>query len=776
MPDIRFNFVASGAGDVKGAFRDIDTAARESAKSFDKAGKSAGASAKAAGDGARAAKAPISETAKLAERVAKDQERAAARAGAAGEKAAKRSALAAEQAAAATTKAAQKAATAQEKAASKGASAAEKAAAKSAAAQAKSAEKAAAAEEKAAKKAADAHSRALDHVAQLRSRFETQQERLAARGAAAEQRASERATSRRNSAVGSIAKESAVGTIGAAAGALGLVGAAAQEGMRLQESSNRLSISARGAGEKGADATTLRREFEAAAADAPGIKAADIAEGVQGFVAKTGDLESGRKFASTFATAASATGSNVGDIANAAADISQKFDIKGVEEMKDALAALTFQGKKGAFELKDAASQFAKMSAAAERFGLSKGTTGLKTLGGLTQIARSATGSPEQAATAVEAMFRQLVGESGKLKAMGVDVFKAGTNNTQTNDVRDVITSAISKSGGSLPKLQKIFGEEGIRGISPLISTFNEAKGKATGTEAEKTAAGITALREALASAIDAPGDWAEVVKDAAAAQKDSSAVLDSAWERLKAQVSESVIPALSKIVPKLAGMEGAIEPAIVVFDALVEAGGLVVDLFKFLGLIHPKVLTPGEQLQKNKKDLDSFNERFNARNHLATPEETKEKLRLEAAVKTADDASWTKPVEVGKGKPRHQLDAEEFAKQYAGASSDTLDSKPEIAAKQKAAAEAEAKALAQKLITDPNAYEEHESPAQRKIREQYVGKGGDDGSAAPSAPTAAPAGDSGAIALNQAAKALTSAADALKAGQQGSITGGTSQ
>jgi hypothetical protein len=363
---------------------------------------------------------------------------------------------------------------------------------------------------------------------------------------------------------------------------------------------------------------------------------------------------------------------------------------------------------------------------------------------------------------------------------MGVDVFKKGTNNTQTNDVRDVITDAIAKSGGSLPKLQKIFGEEGIRGISPLISTFNETKAATKGTEAEKTAAGIAALRAALADAIDAPGDWAEVVKDAAQAQKSSSAQLDSAWERLKAQVSESVVPALTRIVPKLAGMEGAIDPAITVFEALVEAAGDVVDLFKFLGLIHPKVVTPAEQMQKDKKSLEDFNASTGSKIGPLTAAQFDEKTKLEAAVKAGDEAAWTKPVAVGAGKSRRQLDPEEFAKAYAGAATNYApDASPEQAAKMRAAEEASAKALAQKLVTDPSAYNEQENQAQRKIRENYLGNGGEDegNPASPPAPTDKGAGgDSGAIALNQAAKALTSAADALKAGKQASITGGTNQ
>jgi hypothetical protein len=568
---------------------------------------------------------------------------------------------------------------------------------------------------------------------------------------------------------GRLGKDVAMSAVGAGFGALGVIGGAAREGMRLQDSTNRLSISARGAGEKGADPTTLRKEFEAAAMGAPGIKAADISEGVQGFVAKTGDLATGRRMASTFATTASATGADVQDIANAAADISQKFDIKDIDGMREALAALTFQGKNGAFELKDAASQFSKMSAAAERFGLSKGVNGLKTLGGLTQIARSATGSPEQAATAVEATFRQLIAESGKLKAQGVDVFQAGSS-SKTRDVRDILVDSISKTGGSLPRLQKIFGEEGIRGISPLISTFNQAKSGAIGTEAERTAVGVIALRDALAKAIDAPGDWSEVVKDAAQAQKSSSSVLDAAWEQLKTQVGDECVPALVKLVEKFSGMEGSLDPLLVTFVALVEAAGLVVDAFKWLGYIHPKEISPQEKLKKAKQELGDYQAKLDNRNHLITGDEVKEKRRLEAAVIAADAAAFKKVSDPAGGGKMKSMTPDEFAKAYTEASGESYGTDG-----RKADAEYKAKKLALSLQEDPNARVwGGENAEQKRIRQEFSGDAAHDKQQAEwnkNHPEDG-GGDSGALALNDAAKSLKDAADALKTANRGSITG----
>lgn len=448
--------------------------------------------------------------------------------------------------------------------------------------------------------------------------------------------------------------------------------------------------------------------------------------------------------------------------------------------MQKALASLTMQGKAGAFEIKDAAAQFAKMSAAASRFGLSKGSEGVKVLGGLTQIARSATGSPEQAATAVEAMFRQLVGESGKLKGMGVDVFEKGST-SKTRDVRDVITDAIAKTGGSLPKLQKIFGEEGIRGVSPLISAFNEAKNGAKGTDAEKTAAGVTALRAALTKAIDAPGDWAEIVQDSAAAQKTAGAQLDAAWESIKATVSKEAVPALLKLAPAVSALaETGIGPAIVVFQALVEAAGDAVDVLKIMGLLNPKQKTPAEQLAKAKSDLEAYNQKVGSGIN-DTPAERAERMRLIGAVDAADALAFTKSSvgvnDKGAGTGPASLSPDEFAKKYMEASDIENDA---LHSGVRGSLEDKARVLAGQLANDPNETGglPGENAAQRKVREDYASQMiSQNATSASESNARIDSGTASVPELLQSAQALMRAAQALeRSNPGGSILGASTQ
>lgn len=619
-----------------------------------------------------------------------------------------------------------------------------------------------------ARRAADAkireEQRALRYVAGIRDRHFAEQQRTEERAAAARTKAQDRVNASRLRTITGVSKDAALFGVGLGASTLGIVGQAAREGVQLQDIATRLSIAARGAGEKGADATTLRREFESAAIANPGVKAADVAAGAAGFVAKTGELGAARRFAGTFATVSAASGASVEDISNAAADLFQKGDIKSVEDMRAALAALTFQGKAGAFEIKDAAAQFAKMSAAASRFGVAKGVEGVKVLGGLTQMARSATGSPEQAATAVEATFRQLIAESKQIKGLGVDVFEKGSR-SKTRDVRDVLVETIAKSKGDLPKLQKIFGEEGIRGISPLISAFNQAKDKASGSDAEKVAAGVTAMREALAKAIDAPGDWSEIVKDAAASQKAASSQIDAAWESIKAAVAREAVPAILKLAPTITTLADNIGPAITVFVALTEAAKDVVDVLKMIGILKEKTMTPEERLTKAKADLAKYNQEVGS-GISDTPEERSKRMALIAAVEAADKQAFT-TVEPGKGQ-NAPLTRDEFVKRYVE-SADPGDLED---ASKRDAIEAKARALAASLQRDPtdtlasNDWLQGlsgENEMQKRARQQYQGD--------------VTAGAGGADDLKKAAAELTAAARALQdkgAGVGGSLVGDT--
>lgn len=476
------------------------------------------------------------------------------------------------------------------------------------------------AEAKMAKRAADAkireNDRALRHVARIRDRHFLDEQRQQERG---EMRARTR-RSRMIGKLGGLGMDAGLAFGAAAIGAGGaVVGAAARKEFALRNKTRDISISTRGSGQAGVDPEVLAKEFQRTALASPGQTAEGIADAVKAFTTKTGDLATARKMQGTFATLSSASGASAQDIGSASADIMQKFGIKDPEEMQRALGSLYMQGKKGSFELSDAASQFPKVGAAASRFGLDKGAKGVTTLGGLMQIAKESKDSPEAAATSVEAMFRQLVAKSGELKGQGVNVFDAKGN---ARDIQDVLVETISKVGGSDVEkkkvgLQKVFGEEGIAAVSPLITAFADAVKNGTDP--------VKALRDKLSDATNVTGGWEDAVEDAATRQSSASAKMDAAWESLSAKVGEAVLPELVKLADSVAKTPGLFSALAGTVGVLAEGFVGLIGLLRKMGLIEEeKPKSTGDALKDAEAEVDKANEPMaNGRSYASlTPEE----------------------------------------------------------------------------------------------------------------------------------------------------------
>lgn len=492
----------------------------------------------------------------------------------------------------------------------------------------------------------DERERSVRHVAAIKERYfreeqrrEEQAERQAAKAAEARAKGSWAARMGRGAA------RAGFDLAGMGAGAVtGAAVLAARQAYQLEEAATRISINARQAGQEFIDPRVLRREFQDTAQASPGVKAIDVAEAVQQFITVTGDLDTARKSQKTFATVASATGSSVGDVAQAAAALSMQMGIKGEGQMKEVMASLIAQGKSGSFELRDAASLFPRLAAAAGGFGVEKSAQGVKTLGALTQVARGATGSGEQAATAVENIFTNLKMKSGKLQGMGVQVFnKDGTS----RNIVDILTESVAKVGGKdLAKkqagLQQIFGEQGGRAINPLTSAYIDtftAQMKSGAKEQDAIAAATKAVRKKMTDFIDGAGDWKEVQKDAARAQESATAKLTAAWERLVASAGDKLAPSLAKLADGLA--DGRLLDAMA---ATIEGFGLMAEgASKFLDKIGMgKKQSPYEVENEAKKKLDEFDAAQPT--GPMTPQKAAERARLQGTYDTAHGAAWGKP------------------------------------------------------------------------------------------------------------------------------------
>lgn len=489
-------------------------------------------------------------------------------------------------------------------------------------------------------------------------------EREAAKRVKVEKAAQATIAQERNRAIGSMASTGIKYAMGAGGAVLGVVGAAVHQSLRTGELANRLSVNSRQAGETAVNPRILQKEAEAVAGKTPGVKTDDLLRGLTTFVNLTGDLKSARSNASTFATVAQASGADLGDVATTAAAMAQKFGIKTAEEMEDAFASLYQQGKQGAMTLDQVASQMARLSAAGARFGL-KGATGLAQLGGLANLARTSTGSAEQASTSTEQMLAHFVQNAPKLLAAGVHVFDQKTH--KANDINETIVQTVQKVGGQnmaakTIQLQHLMGEEGIRGISPMLDTYKskfQEVGAQGGSNKDAEAAAVSALRDQLYRATMTTETFGGIQRDAAQIQQSASAQLTGAWEKVVAQVGDRLVPAIVPLVGKFEQLVPAMEP---IAGALAEFVTGLAGVIKFLEEAHvlaPHSETRAQKAERTEKEATTFEKQLNGATYgpVSPADEAKLgslKARAAAAKAEADAA----------GKP---MTHEEFAQRFEG-------------------------------------------------------------------------------------------------------------
>lgn len=344
-----------------------------------------------------------------------------------------------------------------------------------------------------------------------------------------------------------------VGALGIAGG--GTVAAQMYAATQMDRDVRGLVVNARGSGEAGFDPKQIQEQVRNTSI-ASGIGQQDLIEGLKAAVAKTGDLGKALAQMSDAATVAQATGGSVADVFTLMADTSKKFGVEGEAAMRDVLATLVGQGKRGAFEMKDLSGQAGRLFAGASAFGLSNASD-VKSLGGLTQIARDVTGSPEQAAFAVEAMFRQLTAKSAEMQsgeAFGgrkVQIFKDNDPTKGARNFTDILPDLMAASRGNVVQLQDVFGQEGIRAINPLISEYRNAS-QAAGGGAKGADAGKAAVRAKLSAASDVPANFGDIQRDAADNMLSVNAQLQILNTQLSAAVQRDLLPAFAKLIPQV--------------------------------------------------------------------------------------------------------------------------------------------------------------------------------------------------------------------------------
>lgn len=260
--------------------------------------------------------------------------------------------------------------------------------------------------------------------------------------------------------------------LGTAMGALGVslsVGSAAQEIINLDAKMTAFGTTMNMSAER---VNQLKQSlFDTAVTSNVKIGTDELMAAMDAIAERTGDAEFIEANIRNLGIAIRATGAAGADIGGLYSEI-QKMGLSA-EEAATAVSTLAVQGNNGAFVMRDLASLGPRTIAAYTATGRS-GTKALVEMGAALQVIRRGTGSSEQAATAFEAVMRNLTSpdKQQKLRALGVSVRDDLTK--EFRPITELMTEIVEKSGGSLETLGMIFDSEAVRAFNSAIGEYQK--------------------------------------------------------------------------------------------------------------------------------------------------------------------------------------------------------------------------------------------------------------------------------------------------------------
>lgn len=314
---------------------------------------------------------------------------------------------------------------------------------------------------------------------------------------------------------------------------MGLAGMASgiiHDSINLDSALTRFGISAKLTTEQ---LNTYRGELAGVSRDT-GIAQEELLRGAAAYVALTGDAEGATSATALFAKVALATGASMEDISSTAAALKQNLKIDP-KDFEAAFSALNVQGKEGAVELKDLASELAGLAPTFSQFKGGTGVTGLADLGAALQVVRQGFGSTSEAATGLQSLMVALVKNAGKFKKAGIQVFEK--DGKTVKNFLDIVDE-IQKKGFNATALTKLFGrDEARRAFQQIVDNRDQV---------EKL--GVAAK------------DTDSINRDAATFQESSSARINKSLNSLKIELMSlgaAVLPGVAKAFEVLGTVGG---------------------------------------------------------------------------------------------------------------------------------------------------------------------------------------------------------------------------
>jgi TP901 family phage tail tape measure protein len=206
--------------------------------------------------------------------------------------------------------------------------------------------------------------------------------------------------------------------------------------------------------------------------------AEQLAAGIKTLVGAGLTLEQARGAIRGIGRVATATGSEITDVANTSFQLMQNLKIQSGDVAR-AFEVLAAAGKQGSFELKDMAQQFPAVAASAQKLQIG-GVKGAASLAAMLQIVRRGTADSSTAANNLVNLLEKLTGKEAvkNFQGFGVNIEKV-VKDAQAKGLDPLeeslkVIQRITK-GGDPFLINKLFGDMQVKGaLGPLLKDFKD--------------------------------------------------------------------------------------------------------------------------------------------------------------------------------------------------------------------------------------------------------------------------------------------------------------
>lgn len=280
-----------------------------------------------------------------------------------------------------------------------------------------------------------------------------------------------------------------------------------------------------------------------------GMSTENVLEGLDQFVAKSGDVKAGFDALSDLVELATATGADLGELSRTAGIVQVSTgDSKATMGVMREMAGM---GRAGSVDMRELAEYASRITSGATKF--SDKRSAMTALGAIVQQS-AATGGSTGAAEATEAITSlgaDIYKNEKDFSAIGMKV--RDKSGKFLKDPMEIIKESIVRTGGDEKKLQGLFGLRSIRAVSGYADVFKRASedAKAHGaTAAGARTAGLEAMDAAFKKFAKAALDEEQVKKEAAARAAEADKQYESALTALREAVGTQLVPELTKLIP----------------------------------------------------------------------------------------------------------------------------------------------------------------------------------------------------------------------------------